>query len=174
MAADIIGSTPRKVVPPPSRRLNTKLPRVAAKYSRLLEEQIIKHRLIKRVGKSHIKSGSRSSLTRRLNWLDKELGTYTRFTEEHCRKIKSGRIPFSPEALLWIRRSQVSQPLLRYHSRKICNRGNLKQSTQRCDIPDAFPLSIKEIYFHLKAYMRKCDHYQKNGKYYCRKHLYNR
>jgi hypothetical protein len=96
MAADIIGSTPPKVVRPALRRLNTKLPRVATEYSRLLEEQIIKHRLIERVGKAHTKSRSRSSLTRRLNWLDKELGAYMRFTEKPCRKIKSGRIPFSP------------------------------------------------------------------------------
>ncbi len=107
MAADIIGSAPPKVVRPASRWLNTKLPRVAATYSWLLEEKIIKHRLIERVGKAHSKSQSTRSLERRLNRLNKELGTYMRFAEKHCRKIKSGRIPFSPEALLWIKRAQV-------------------------------------------------------------------
>ena len=56
MAADIIGSAPPKVVRLASRRLNTKLPRVAATYSWLLEEKIIKHRLIELVGEAHSKS----------------------------------------------------------------------------------------------------------------------
>ena len=161
MAANIIGSTPPKVVWPASRLLNTKLPCMAAEYSRLLEEQIIKHHLIERVGKAHTKRRLRRSLTRRLNWLDKELGIYMRFTEKHCRKIKAGRIPFSLESLLWIWRSQVYQSLLRYHAGKICNRGNLKCSARQCDIPNAFSLSIEEIYFHLKACVKMCDYYQK-------------
>ncbi len=40
---DIVGTSPPKIVRPASRRLNTKLPRVAAEYSRLLEEKIIEH-----------------------------------------------------------------------------------------------------------------------------------
>jgi hypothetical protein len=86
-----------------------------------------------------------------------------RFAEKHCRKIKSGRTPFSPEASLWIRRSQVYRSLLRYHVGKICNRGNLKQLACRCDILDAFSLSIEEIYFRLKACVKKCDYYKKMG-----------
>jgi hypothetical protein len=103
---DIVGTSSPKIVRPASRRLNTKLPRVAAEYSRLLEEKIIKHRLIKRVGIAHVSSRSRKSFARRLNHLDKELGNYMRYAEKHCRKIKSGRIPFSPEASLWIRQTQ--------------------------------------------------------------------
>jgi hypothetical protein len=61
---DIIGETPWKVIRPASRRLNTKLPCVAAEYSRLLEGMIIKHRLIERVGKAHVSSRSRRSFTR--------------------------------------------------------------------------------------------------------------
>ena len=174
MAADIIGSAPPKVVRPTSRWLNTKLPRVAATYSWLLEEKIIKHRLIERVGEAHSKSRSRRSLERRLNRLDKELGTYMRFAEKHCRKIKSGRIPFSPEASLWIKRAQVYRSLLRFHAGKIRNRGNLKRSARWCDIPDAFFLTIEEIYLRLKACVKKCNYYRKNGKYHRRKHLYLR
>ena len=61
---DIIDETPPKVIRPASRRLNTKLPCVAAEYSRLLEGMIIKHRLIERVGKAHVSSRSRRSFTR--------------------------------------------------------------------------------------------------------------
>ncbi len=166
MAADIIGSAPPKVVRPALRRLNTKLPCVAATYPQLLEEKIIKHRLIERVGEAHSKSRSRRSLERRLNRLDKELGTYMRFAEKHCRKIKSGQIPFSVEALLWIKRAQVYRSLLRFHAGKIRNRGNLKRSARRCNIPDAFFLTIEEIYLRLKACVKKCNYYLKNRKYH--------
>jgi hypothetical protein len=75
---DTIGTNPPKLILPASRRLNTKLPCTAAEYSRLLEEKIIKHCLIKRVGKAHVSSRSKWSFTKRLNWLDKELVNYMR------------------------------------------------------------------------------------------------
>ncbi len=103
---DIIGTNPPKIICPASRRLNTKLPHVAAEYSRLLEEKIIGHCLMKRVGKAHVSSRSRWTFTRHLNCLDKDLGDYMRYAKKNCRKIKSGRIPFSPEALLWICQTQ--------------------------------------------------------------------
>ncbi len=170
---DIIGTNPPKIIFPASRRLNTKLPCIAAEYSRLLEEKTIKQCLIERVRKAHVSSRSRRSFTKRLNGLDKELGNYMRYAEKHCRKIKSGRIPFFPEASLWICQTQVYPSLLRYHAGKVRNRGNLNQTARRCSIPDAFSLSIQEIYFRLKVCTSKCKYFRKNGKYYRRKHLFN-
>lgn len=47
---------------------------------------------------------------------------YSRQDEKKCRrKIKSGRIPFLPEASVWIRRKQVYESLLRYKLGKIWN-----------------------------------------------------
>jgi hypothetical protein len=109
---DIIGTNPPKIIWPASRRLNTKLPCIAAEYSRLLEEKIIKHHFIERIRKAHVSSRSRRSFTKCLNGLDKELDNYMRFAEKHCCKIKSGRIPFSPEASLWIRQTHVYRSLL--------------------------------------------------------------
>jgi hypothetical protein len=139
-ASNIIGNTAPKVVQAASRRLNTKIPRAAAEYARILEEKIIQHRLIKRVGKAHTKSRSKRSITWQLNKLDKELGQYMRYAEKNCRKIKSGCIPFLPESSLWIRRTQVYRSLLKFHAGRIQNQGNLKRSAQRCKIPDAFSL----------------------------------
>ncbi len=62
-SSDIIGNTAPKVVRAASRRLNTKIPRAAAEYARILEEKVIQHRLIKRVGKAHTKSRSTRSIT---------------------------------------------------------------------------------------------------------------
>jgi hypothetical protein len=92
----------KKVICPTSRRLNTKIPRVAENYARVLEEKVISHRLIEHMGTAHWMSKSRVLARRRLNKLDKELGHYLCYAEKKCCKIKSGWIPFSPEASLWI------------------------------------------------------------------------
>jgi hypothetical protein len=98
--SDEIGISRQKVVRPTSRCLNTKIPRVAAEYARILEEKVLAHRLIERMGTAHQKSKSKALAIKRLNKLDKELGQYMRYAERKCRKIKSGRIPFLPEASL--------------------------------------------------------------------------
>jgi hypothetical protein len=97
-----------------------------------------------------------------------------RYAEKKCHKIKSGHIPFSPEASLWIWRTQVYQSLLKFHAGRIWNQGNLKRLARHCNIPDTFSLSIQEIFFRLKACVSQCEYFRKNGKYYRRKHLYNR
>jgi hypothetical protein len=97
---DIIGKSPPKIVRPTSRCLNTKIPRVAAEYARILENKILKHRLIERMGAAHTNSRSRRKAEKRLHQLDDDFGVYMRHAEKKCWKIKSGRIPFLPEASL--------------------------------------------------------------------------
>ncbi len=118
---DIIGKSPPKIVRPTSRCLNTKIPRVAAEYAQILENNILKHRLIERTGAAHTYSRSRRKAAKRLNRLDDEFGDCMCHTEKKCWKIKSGRIPFSPEASLWIHRTQVYWSLLKYHAGRIRN-----------------------------------------------------
>jgi hypothetical protein len=96
------------------------------------------------------------------------------YAEKNCHRIKSSHIPFSPESSLWIRRTQVNRSLLKFHAGRIQNRGNLKRSARRCNIPDALSLSIQEIYYRLKASLSRCEYFWKNGHYYRRKHLYSR
>ncbi len=163
---DLVGELPPKVVRTASRRLNTMLPGVANKYANLLERQIIRHRLIKHTGEAHRKSKSKRGLQRRLNRLDKELGQYMRYAERRCRQIKSGRIPFSPKAVLWIWRTQVYRSLLKFHAGRISNKGNLKHAARWCNIAAPLSLLICEIYLRLKTCATQCDYYRKHGNYY--------
>ena len=150
------------------------MPRVAADYARILEEKVLSHRLIEQMCKAHGKSISNESAIKRLNKLDEELGQYMRYAEKKCRRIKSGHIPFSPGASLWICRTQVYRSLLKYHAGRMKNRGNLKRAARQCQITDAMSLPTKEIFFRLNVCVDQCDHFRKNGKYYWRKHLYCR
>ncbi len=146
---------------------------MAAAYARIIEEKIPHHRLIACMGAAHRKSRSRALATARLNQLDRELGQYMRYAEKKCQKIRSGRIPFSPKAPLWICCTQVYQSFLRFHAGRIRNQGNLKQAARRCNTLDAMSLLIKEIYLRLKACVEQSDHFRKHGKYYGQKHLYH-
>ncbi len=169
---DIIGKSPPKIMRSTSRRLNTKIPRVAAEYAWMLENKILKHRLIERTGAAHTNSRSRRKVAKCLNQLDDEFGDYMRHAEKKCRKIKSGRIPFLPEASLQICRTQVYWSLLKYHAGRIHNQGNLKQMACRCNIPDATSLTIHDIDMRLKVCVSQCNYFRKHGKAYRQKHLF--
>ena len=92
-----------------------------------------------------------------------------RFAEKKCRKIKSGWIQFSPEAAMWIKRSQIYKSILRYHAGRIQNKGNLKRAARRCGIDHPLSIPIKEIYLRLQTCISQCDHFRKHGRYYRRK-----
>jgi hypothetical protein len=92
--------------------------------------------------------------------------------EKKCRQIKSGRIPFSPESLLWIRRAQVYWSLLQYHHGLIRNIGNLKRAARRCGILQCLSLLKEEVCMCLDVCVNKCNNFCKHGQYFRRKHLY--
>ncbi len=144
---------------------------MAKEYVRILEEKTIRHRLIERMGAAHTSSKSCQKLTKCINRIDSELGQYMRHAEMKCCKIKSGRIPFSPEASVWIKQTQVYRSLLKYHDGRIRNRGNLKRSARQCRIIDAMSILQEEINARLNACVKQCDHFRKHGMSYQRKHL---
>jgi hypothetical protein len=91
--------------------------------------------------------------------------------EKKCCRIKSGQIPFSPEASLWIGQCQVYCSLLRWHAGKIWNRGNLKRTARRCQIDGPFFLSVEELKLQLRICKRKCNYFRKHGKRHRQQHL---
>merc|ERR1712155_481212 len=113
---------------PCARRLNCKIPGCEEAYAGPLEEQLVRHRVIERLEAVAALTASASRKKVVIDALDKESGDYMRHAERHCRRIKSGRIPFSPQAAVWIRRAQVYRSVLRYHAGKIRNRGNLRRA----------------------------------------------
>ncbi|KAL7521202.1 hypothetical protein ACHAWX_005896 [Stephanocyclus meneghinianus] len=94
--------------------------------------------------------------------------------EKHCRKLKSGRIPFSPEAAMWIKRTLCYRALLRYWAGKIKNRGNLKRQARRCKIQDPFSLSIQSVADRLAQCRARCQYFMIHGQRHRRHHLTKR
>jgi hypothetical protein len=103
----LIGTGSPRVQRAASRRLNTCLPHVAAKYSKTLEENIRRHRLIEKLGKAHTKGTSKEDTQQRINKVDEEGKQYMTHAECISQKLKSGRICFSPKSVIWIKRKQL-------------------------------------------------------------------
>jgi hypothetical protein len=66
------------------------------------------------MGEIHKSCRSKKKFRRGMNRLDRESMALMTNMEKQCQKIESGRIPFLPEAALWIRRTQVFCLLIRY------------------------------------------------------------
>lgn len=171
--SSMIGAAPPKIIRPVARRLNNKLPRVMDRYNDLLETQYIVHKMNTRLAKTVESSTSQEDLTDALNKLDREGAQYRRHAEKKCRRIKSGRIPFSPEAAIWIRRKQVFESLLRYKLGKLRNRSNLRRTALRCGIQRPLLLTWHEIKARLTVCKEKCEYFLRHGASYRKRHLQN-
>jgi hypothetical protein len=170
--ASLVGTEPFCVQQYAARRLNTKVSsRATRKYVERLEENIARHCLIEKLGNLHLCYKQKKHFLRALNKLDRQSRDLMLNAEKKCRGIKSGCIPFSPEAAVWIRCTQVYHLLLRYHNGRIQNRGNLKQTARWCGIEGCFQLTVEEILMRLKVCIKRCDYFRKNGRQYCKKHL---
>jgi hypothetical protein len=167
----LVGTHPVQIVRPASRRLNSRIPGCSKAYIESLENNIIRHHLIERLHEAHMGDYTAAERAKRVTKIDEEGKAYMRHAEKICRKIKSCRIPFLPDAALWIRRVQVYYSLLRYHRGRVKNRGNLKRAARRCNIPHPLSMTIAEIYDRLKECKQECAFYEEHGKRFCRKHL---
>jgi hypothetical protein len=145
----LVGSGLTTVARPALRRLNTKISGCADRYNRSLHRNILCHRLLEGMVEAASLGDSNEVLAKTLNKLDQEGEAYMKHAEKKCRRLKSGWIPFSPEALLWIRQGQVYRSLLQWHDGKLWNYGNLRRTAQRCQINAPFQLSINNIKLRL-------------------------
>ncbi len=68
------------------------------KYLTRLEDSLDPHPLIEHLGKLHMAHKSKQAIRKGLNKLDKPSKDIMLNAEEKCRRLKSGKIPFSPEA----------------------------------------------------------------------------
>jgi hypothetical protein len=168
-----VGSGLTTVVCPVLRRLNTKISGCADRYNRSLCRNILRHRLLERMVEAASSEDSKEVLAKTLNKLDQEGEAYMKHAEKKSRRLKSGRIPFSPEASLWIRQCQVYRSLLRWHDGKLRNYGNLRRTARRCQINVLSQLSINNIKLHLTICKERCNYFQKHGQRHRQQHLTN-
>ncbi len=174
VTSSLIGLSPKRIVQPQARRLNCKIPGTVQAYNKRLEEKISRNRLIQPVGAVHQSALEPEHKKSLLDQIDKESADYMRHAEKRCQKIKSGTIPFSPEAAIWIRRMQVYRSLLSNVRGKPGNKGNLRRSAHRAGIERPFSLTEVDIIARMQVCRQHCDYYRIHGREYRRRHLNNR
>jgi hypothetical protein len=96
----LIGSATTKIVHPALQRLNTKIHGCADRYNKSLRWNILRHRLLEPMVSAATLGAPKTIIAQTLNKLDQEGEAYMKHAEKKCCQLKSGWIPFSPEALL--------------------------------------------------------------------------
>ena len=104
--------SPPFIVRSQARRLNTKIPRADEKYVDKFENNINQHNVVQQLGAAHKSSTVKSIVEERVDKIDEETRNYMTNVEKKCHQIKSGRIPFSPDSVVWIRWCQVYRSIL--------------------------------------------------------------
>jgi hypothetical protein len=172
VTALLIGtSCSQQIVQPALCCLNTRIAGCALQYIKALQRNILWHHLLERMVAVATSNQPKAEIAKALNKLDKEGEAYKKHAEKKCRRLKSGRIPFSPEASLWIWKSQVYHSLLRWHAGKIRNCRNLQRTARRCQINAPFQLTVDDIKLRLCICKEKCDYFRKHGKQHQWQHL---
>ncbi len=160
----LIEVDPVKIVRPVGRWLNSRLAGCCKAYIESFKANIARHCLLERLYNAHTGAHSNEDRATKIMMINEEGKAYMRREEKICQKIKCCRIPFLPEATIWIRRVQVYSSILQYHKGKIKNRRNLKRTARRCNIQDPLGMSIQEILLWLEACKKECLFYQEQGK----------
>jgi hypothetical protein len=135
------------------------------KYNKLLEKNLIRHNVDEDHRTAYFATTKEESAAA-LAASEKKSKQFMAHAESHCRRIKSGRIPFSSDSVIWLKRREAYNKLLKYHAGKNVNRGNLKRKCRKLRIGSPFKLSVVEIAARLKACDSKCDHFRKHGQRY--------
>ena len=102
----LVGKSPAKIEKPATRRLNNKVGDCRKKYVDCLETNVLHQRLIKRVKAIETSDEPKETKRLKLDKVDEQGRQLMRRAEKKCRRIRSGRIPFSTEASIWIKRTQ--------------------------------------------------------------------
>ena len=102
LTSSLVGQAPPCIVRSQARRLNTHIPRAADKYVNKFQDNVLHHKIIQRLRVAHESSTIKAVVKERVDAIDEETKHYMANAEKKCRRIKSGRIPFSPESSVWI------------------------------------------------------------------------
>ena len=106
-----------------------------------------------------------------INKINIESKQYMAHPDKKHRKIKSGKMPFSLDSILLIKRRKTYRTLMGYHAGNEINKGNLKRAARQVGICNQMKLSIKKIRKRLEVCREKCKYYKPFGRRYRKQHL---
>ena len=101
--ASFIGEYPPTIGRLEARKLNTRIEGCADDYNAELGKNIRRHSFMEKMLAIHQSRLPPKIKKKKLDKSDLYSQQYMKRAEMKCRRIKMGRIPFSPEASIWIR-----------------------------------------------------------------------
>ncbi len=106
--------------------------------------------------------------------VDESSMQFMKRAEKKCRRLKSGRISFSLESVIWIKREQIYKSLLEYQLGRNKNRGNLKRAARKQGIKEPFQITIAELKTRMEVCEECNNYFREHGSRYRKKHLLKR
>ncbi len=170
----LVGPGPPRERRAVSRRLNTRLPHVVKKFTDNLEENLRRHRLIEKLGEAHSGSTDKEGVRSKIGKVDESSLQFMKLAEKKCRRLKSGRICFSPESVVWIKREQIYKSLLEYQLGRNKYRGNLKRAARKQGIKEPFQITMAGLKMRLEVCEEYNYYFREHGRRYRKKHLLKR
>ncbi len=144
------------------------------KYAENLEKNLRRHRLIEKLEKAHTSSRNKEEAQLMIGIVDDSSMQFMKHAEKKCRRLKSGRICFSPESVIWIKREQIYKSLVAYHLGRNKNRGNLKRAARKQGIQNPLEIPMAELKTRLEICKERNNYFRENGPRYRKKHLLKR
>ncbi len=115
------------------------------KYAHNLEQNLKRHRLIKKIGEAHTTGTCKGDFQGKITHIDSDSMQFMKHAAKKCMKLKLGRICFSPESVIWIKRKQIYNSMVKYNLGRNKNRGNLKRAARRQGITNPFLILMAEL-----------------------------
>ncbi len=88
---------------------------------------------------------------------------FMKHAKKKCRRLKLGRISFSPESVIWIKREQIYKSLMEYQRGRNKNRGNLKRAARKQGIKEPFQIARAELKIRLDICMERNNYFREHG-----------
>ncbi len=132
------------------------------------------HRLIKKLGEAHTGGKSKEEVQTKITNIDRDSLQYMKHVAKKSRKLKSGRICFSPESVIWIKKEQIYNLLVEYSLGHNKNRENLKRAVRKQGIKNPFQISMAELKTRLEVCAERNNYFRKNRHRYQKKFLLQR
>ena len=142
----LIGEDFPKVVRLPGRKLQASRLKIRKAYIRSLRKNIKQHRLIEKyesllLGHHSLSDEDKQKQIDKLDLIKTELMTGA---EANCRKIYSGKTPYSPTISKWLARRRVFVWMLRHKERPLQDPRNLFRKCRVLDKAKSLPIRVKQ------------------------------
>jgi hypothetical protein len=168
-----LGTEYPKTVQPSGRALRCDVPRIRKNYIKRLKKQIKRHRIEEKLNilNEHQTELSREEVERHHNKIDEEVVQHQRGSEKKCNKFYDGKIEFSPEVGIVVRRGRLYKRILDFKHGRPMNLRTLKDACKKQSVLFPSQLTIGEVKDHITICQARLKELEKTAPQDRERHL---